>query len=306
MSQLARITQALNALADERWTTPDDVLGTANERGDAFERVVEELDEHKRSALADAKEGADVVAEAQRLKDATDERVAVFTEMLVDVIEERYRVVEAEYDARIKAKSEEYDALIEPLVAELEKLRGEKETAVGVLSCEKSSKLEELLSLVDFDDFGAPDKRDSLYVTKCTGQLKEWTGKKVAAIVYDSTVDPFTADGLFNKVKGKENIAIIGTTTEGDVFGGFYSVSVTEQEKEFFDPDVFAFSLSPTGGARHQSVFSVKERVRDKAYVKPCTNNVFGVCPDLRGRCWWLLARERELQLVLSEHVPLV
>ena len=58
--------------------------------------------------------------------------------------------------------------------------------------------------------------------------LKEWTRKAKETIIFDSTVDEFTFDGLFNKVKGKPNIAIIGFTTDGDVLGGFYSVAVTE------------------------------------------------------------------------------
>ena len=131
MSQLARITQTLDQLADEMQTTPDDVLRAANERGDAFERVVEGLDEHKRRAVADARECADIVAAAQRLKEAMDAHAAAFRESLVDVVEARYRVVEVEYDARIRAKSEEYDALIEPLVAELEKLRGRRRQRLG-------------------------------------------------------------------------------------------------------------------------------------------------------------------------------
>ena len=34
----------------------------------------------------------------------------------------------------------------------------------------------------------------------CVSALREWTGKATATVVYDSTVDEFTADRLFNKV----------------------------------------------------------------------------------------------------------
>ena len=81
----------------------------------------------------------------------------------------------------------------------------------------------------------------------CIDSLKEWTGKSRASVVYDSTIDPFTADWLFQKVKGKPNIAIVATTTEGDVFGGFSSVAVTEHNKLFFDPNTFIFSFESHG-----------------------------------------------------------
>ena len=72
----------------------------------------------------------------------------------------------------------------------------------------------------------------------CVDFLKEWTGKAIATIIYDSTADEFTDGGLFNKVKDKQNIAIIGFTTDGDVFGGFYSVAVTKQEKRLLRPEL--------------------------------------------------------------------
>ena len=68
-------------------------------------------------------------------------------------------------------------------------------------------------------------------MTHCVNACKEWTGKTNATIIYDSAVDEFTSDGLFETVKGKRNIALIGFTTDGDVFGGFYSIAVTKQFK---------------------------------------------------------------------------
>ena len=39
--------------------------------------------------------------------------------------------------------------------------------------------------------------------------LKQWTGKASANVVYDRRVKPFTDQGLFDKVKGIEGIAIV-------------------------------------------------------------------------------------------------
>ena len=101
----------------------------------------------------------------------------------------------------------------------------------------------------------------------CVNALKGWTGKACASILFDSTVDEFTADGLFNKVKGRPNISTIGFTTDGDVFGGFYSVAVTEQDEWFDDPTSFVFSFESHGRCKTPQRFVVKERLREKAFV---------------------------------------
>ena len=98
--------------------------------------------------------------------------------------------------------------------------------------------------------------------------LKEWTGKAGVTIVYDSKIDPFTHDGLFSNLRGKENIAIIGFTTDGDVFGGFYSVAVTKQDKKYNDPDMFIFSFESHGRCETPQRFGVKERLKKFAHVK--------------------------------------
>ena len=100
------------------------------------------------------------------------------------------------------------------------------------------------------------------------GALKSWTRKANANIVYDSTVDPFTDQGLFDKVKGKANIALVGFTTDGDVFGGFYTVAVTRQSVFFKDPNMFIFSFESHGRCETPQRFAVKGDLKDKACVK--------------------------------------
>ena len=97
--------------------------------------------------------------------------------------------------------------------------------------------------------------------------LKEWTGKSITTIIYDSTVDEFTADGLFEKVGGKRNIAMVGFTTDGDVFGAFYNVAVTEQDEFFYDRNIFAFSFESHGRCMVPQRFMVKEGLKHKALV---------------------------------------
>ena len=101
----------------------------------------------------------------------------------------------------------------------------------------------------------------------CVNALKAWTGKETATVIYDSTVDEFTGDGIFNKTKGKGNIAVIGFTTDGDVFGGFYSVAVTKQWIPFKDPNLFAFSFESHGRCTTPQRFVLNEEVKEKAEV---------------------------------------
>ena len=107
--------------------------------------------------------------------------------------------------------------------------------------------------------------------------LKEWTGKAKATIIYDSTVDEFTDNGIFNNVKGKQNIALVGFTSDGDVLGGFYSVAVTVQDWGFKDPDMFIFSFESHGRCMTPQRFPVKnERLKKFSFVGFWKNNSQG------------------------------
>ena len=94
-------------------------------------------------------------------------------------------------------------------------------------------------------------------MANCVNALKRWTGKAKATVIFDSTVDEFTDGCLFQKVRGKPNIAVVGFTTDGDVFGGFYSVAVTKQWKDFFDRTIFAFSFESRGRCMTPQRFTV-------------------------------------------------
>ena len=52
-------------------------------------------------------------------------------------------------------------------------------------------------------------KKELNIVTKGVKALKRWTWKANAAIVYDSAVDPFTHDGLFDKVMGRDTVGLV-------------------------------------------------------------------------------------------------
>ena len=104
-------------------------------------------------------------------------------------------------------------------------------------------------------------------------------GKATATIVFDSTFDKFTDDRQFDNVVGREDIAFVGFTTDGDVFGAFFIFAVTKQNIPFFDPTMFGVSFESNGRCETPQRFVVKESLKDEAYVqfRKDDNNLFAV-----------------------------
>ena len=75
----------------------------------------------------------------------------------------------------------------------------EQECAAAVERLEKetTAKTYDLLSVLGCGAIGSPvnNKADFLFLTKCSKQLKEYTGKTFCTIVYYSEVDQLTSDG---------------------------------------------------------------------------------------------------------------
>ena len=51
------------------------------------------------------------------------------------------------------------------------------------------------------------------------------------------------------------------------MFGGFYSVAVTEQNDSFHDPTMFVFSFESHGRCKTPQRFPVKDGLKEKAHV---------------------------------------
>ena len=166
--------------------------------------------------------------------------------MQFDVVQERQAQGETLVSSRLKLAEEDVDCL----------KRDSK--ALSEDAHEKPGKLQQYMLGSVLESTGM----------RYASTMKEWTGKARATIIYDSTVDEFAGGCLFQKVRGKENIAIVATTTDGDVFGGFYSVAVTEQWEEFFDPNIFLFSFESHGRCETPQRFDVKKKRMGDACVK--------------------------------------
>ena len=133
------------------------------------------------------------------------------------------------------------------------------------------------------------DGKDLEVMTKGVDALKTWTKKDHATVVYDSVVDDFTAEGLFDAVKETPNIALVGFTADGDVFGGFFKHSVRRQGGFNFGAGIFAFSFESHGRCMAPQRFVVKEEWKEWASVRFNENSRYGfVHFEVRGSCFLL------------------
>ena len=99
-------------------------------------------------------------------------------------------------------------------------------------------------------------------------KLVEWTAKKKTTVIYDSAVDDFTHDRFFEKVKNKGSVAVIGFTSDGDVFGGFYKDPLVEKGKHLKQSDMFIFSFESHGRCPTPKQFRVLEDLKPHLWVR--------------------------------------
>ena len=120
--------------------------------------------------------------------------------------------------------------------------------------------------------------------------LKQWTGKSAVDVVFDSAVDEFTSEGLFQTIRQKSDIALVGFTTDGDVFGVYLSVVVDKEREELKDTKCFVFSLESHGRCETPKRFYAKEELKNEG---PCMvyakNYRSGFIAIRSGNgCFWL------------------
>ena len=95
-------------------------------------------------------------------------------------------------------------------------------------------------------------------MTRGINALKTRTELNNAAVVYDSSVDPFTGQELFDTVSGKAHVGVVGFTEDGDVSGGCSTVPVKGREKRFNDTNVFIVTFESRGRCVSMKRFAVQ------------------------------------------------
>ena len=211
--------------------------------------------------------------------------------LLIDAVQEAMGPVVStlgkEIDKKIKALEEDTNKMFETLEHEIRSISNLQRHQLQSIDAQQST---------DKPVNAGVDTQESIQEPAVAGveALKDWSRKSMATIVYDSTVDEFTNGCLFQTVRGKENIAIVATTTDGDVFGGFYSVTVTEQWEDYFDPNIFAFSFESHRRCTTPQRFAVKEELTEKANVWfGKSDNIGFVFFKVEGVGWFYLGNER-------------
>ena len=116
--------------------------------------------------------------------------------------------------------------------------------------------------------------------------LMRWTSAHRAVVVYDSVAERFTAWSLFSKIRDRSNIAVVAFTADGDVFGGFYRVAVTEADEDVRDPNVFVFSFESRGRCATPQQFPTrhdKKRAMTVRFRTDGDDGLFSLCAGTGG-----------------------
>ena len=101
-----------------------------------------------------------------------------------------------------------------------------------------------------------------------SAKLQGWAGGGSSRVLYDSDVDRFTTGGMFEKIKDRPHVAVVAFTTDGDVFGGCYSIALTKTISCLKDPTIFAFSFESHGRCKTPQRFPVKKFIQHKANIR--------------------------------------
>ena len=145
-----------------------------------------------------------------------------------------------------------------------------------------------------------PPSPETLTLVLGVAALKQWTAHTAATVVYHSGVDPFTPAAFFEGIRGRPNVALITTTTDGDVFGAFYSVPISENETDVHDPSAFVFSLESHGRCETPQRFPIRPQYRDAMSMTVFLHNAnrwfFTMGAGIGAQCgWFCIGNERSL-----------
>ena len=97
------------------------------------------------------------------------------------------------------------------------------------------------------------DYVDDFLIENELKQIEEWTKLKCSEIIFDTEVDDWADQKLFNsRILGKKQFVVIVEDTDGNRFGGYVNAIIDkirgDENKQFnYDPQSFLFSLNSNG-----------------------------------------------------------
>ncbi|BFU24655.1 hypothetical protein KM1_095830 [Entamoeba histolytica HM-3:IMSS] len=191
--------------------------------------------------------------EAERKRKEEEERLAAEeAERKRKEEEERLRKEEEERlkkEEEERLKKEEEERLRKE---EEERLRKEEEERLAAEEAERKRKELEAAKTPSPTPEEEKKKEKELKIRLCGSEtnwdlFKMWTGKACCHVLYDSTVDEFTAEA-FNECVGGNNSVIVFIHSQGYIFGSYTSVKIPEAGENGAevkkDSKSFAFSFS--------------------------------------------------------------
>ena len=106
--------------------------------------------------------------------------------------------------------------------------------------------------------------------------LSAWFGMANAKVVYDSDEDEFCSAAFARHVLARDNVAVVATTDDGDVFGGFCAAPVTSLFTRHVDPSVCLFSFASHGRCPTPARFPQARPADNPAFVEVWNNDQRG------------------------------
>ena len=172
------------------------------------------------------------------------------------------------------------------MVKEVRKEYGEK---IKMIEEERDGLINDLVALITWhcDDLKPGDVEHEILEKNIT-KMSEWTGKLKARILYDSKKNEFTNAEFNKKCLNQSNIAIVGFTTDGDVFGGYLEQAITKTSTYFNDQNHFVFSLESHGRCQTPQRWFQKNRSGNTVYWRENCSNGFIKFGDGNGHYFYL------------------
>nr|BAN40996.1 hypothetical protein [Entamoeba invadens] len=111
-------------------------------------------------------------------------------------------------------------------------------------------------------------------------KIKEWSGKNVTNVLFDSNVDDWGTSAVFNrKVVGRKEVVVVVEDMKGNKFGGVIFKTIQAEDLNTADPQAFAFVLKTKGKIKGASKFKILEAH---------TNYAFGCYKDDHPRLFYI------------------
>ncbi|KAL7714004.1 TLDc domain-containing protein [Entamoeba marina] len=102
-------------------------------------------------------------------------------------------------------------------------------------------------------------------VCEMFNNMKKWSNKENGHIIYDSDIDGDDNKSFISKVLNKKNMYFVHSDSNGNIFSGFISTTITDVGSWTQDPNCFLFSINSDGMIRYPKRFSIKKNWKEKA-----------------------------------------